>query len=110
MTKFLVLFEGRKFVTTIDGRRQTVGFFANRGLDAASLEEVARTDAMETMAPELAAQGLVRTDRSSVQIVRACCFEDEHAQVARGFSFFPDGSFLERMRNLFRARRKPGAD
>lgn len=86
--KFLVLVEGFGFAADLDRKRQNVGFFASRIVQAQDVEQIDQTHLFEGLYNELEANGVLRSETSGIRIseVRECT--DAYLEEPTGFSFF----------------------
>lgn len=102
--KFLVVFEGRKFDSDVDGRSHRVGFYASRHVEAASVEAIRIKDSIDALLEELRRESIHASADSVVNIADVSEYEPSSGGKVGGFTFFPDETLLRKMLNRLRNR------
>jgi hypothetical protein len=104
---FLVLFEGKGFLSEVDGRRQRVGFYCNRRVEAPDEENIDPGAAIALIIEELKQKGVLQTPEASVEMQRASEFEPRHEAFEHGFTFYAEESLFRRLLNRFLRKTEP---
>jgi hypothetical protein len=90
--KHLVMLEGSGFQLRINGKLQTVGFYATRLVEASSQREIDADRLMDALYDDLRKSGVTPTRASQISISEVKPLQDGMLASSSGFTFFVEDS------------------
>jgi hypothetical protein len=102
--RMLVMVKGSGFHGNMDGRLRHLGFYANRAVNAASAEAIDRDALSKMIKGELLASGVKSLSGAPMSISQVSLRRDDDVAEYRGFSFYPEESWLRRVFGYFHRR------
>lgn len=95
--RVLVMVRGTNFEGKFDGKTLGVGFYATRGLEAATVGAIDQEMLFRSIVSELESKGINTTPKSRMWISECVQRIDSDSRNFGGFSFYPESGWLRRI-------------
>ena len=94
--KFLAMVEGVNFQGKIEGKIIRIGFYANREVEAETVETIDQEALFRSVLKELESNSISTTPKSRMWVSRLSQRRESDGRQFRGFSFYPQTGWLQR--------------